>query len=106
MRTSRVSATPSSVFRNEQQYLQAGDISHKFHKNMKKESKRKNVPDKQLAADNREQTYLQRTLGDHKEVYFDDENDLQMRHNMNETASKLSRINKQQKRLNSYRSSI
>ena len=105
MRTSRVSATPSSVFRNEQQYLQAGDISHKFHKNMKKESKRKNAPNKQLATGAREQTYLQRTLG-HKEAYFDNENDLQMRHAMSETASKLSRISKQQKRLDSYRSSI
>ena len=106
MRTSRVSETPSSVFRNEQQYLQAGDISHKFHKNMKKESKRKNAPNKQLAAGNKGQTLSQQALVDHKDLKFDDETDLQMRNAMSETASKLSRINKQQKRLNSYRSSI
>ena len=106
MRTSRVSATPSSVFRNEQQYLQAGDISHKFHKNMKKESKRKNMPDKQLEAGHIKTKNSQRALGDHRELYSGDENSLRMRHAMSETASKLSRISKQQKRLNSYRSSI
>lgn len=30
MRTSRVNATTGSTFRNEQQYLHAGDISHNF----------------------------------------------------------------------------
>lgn len=36
MRTSRVSATTSSVFRQENQYLHAGDISHNFGQNPQK----------------------------------------------------------------------
>lgn len=37
MRTSRVSATTSSVFRQEQQYLHAGDLSHNFGQNPQKQ---------------------------------------------------------------------
>lgn len=39
MRTSRVSATTSSVFRQEQQYLHAGDLSHNFSQNPQKQFK-------------------------------------------------------------------
>lgn len=106
MRTSRVSATPSSVFRNEQQYLHAGDISHKFSQNPKQPFKKKMVSYKDTTAGNVKQKNSQRILGDLTDAYFDDGNNLQMRHAMSETALKLSRISKQQKRLNSYRSSI
>ena len=104
MRTSRVSATPSSVFRNEQQYRHAGDISHKFYENPKR--KKKMLPPEDVAAGNGKKKKTQRVLGDLTEVYCEDRNDLDMRHAMSETASKLSRMSKQKKRLNSYRSSI
>lgn len=106
MRTSRVSATTSSVFRNEQQYLHAGDISHNFGQNPKQQFKKNMMNNKGAKAVNLKQKRQQRILGNQAEVYFDGGNDLQLRSNMIETAEKLSRINKQQKRLNSYRSSI
>lgn len=106
MRTSRVSATTSSVFRNEQQYLHAGDISHNFGQNPKQQFKKNMTHNKGAKAVNLKQKKQQRMFGNLTEVYFGSGNDLQMRHDMIETAAKLSRINKQQKRLNSYRSSI
>ncbi|MFJ7738510.1 NAD synthetase [Lysinibacillus sp. NPDC097287] len=106
MRTSRVSATTSSIFRNEQQYLHAGDISHNFGQNPKQQFKKNMMHNKGAKAVNLKQKKQQRIIGNLAEVYFDSGNDLQMRTDMIETAAKLSRINKQQKRLNSYRSSI
>lgn len=106
MRTSRVSATTSSIFRNEQQYLHAGDISHNFGQNPKQQFKKNMMHTKGAKAGSLKQKKQQRILGNLTEVYFDSGHDLQMRHEMIETAAKLSRINKQQKRLNSYRSSI
>ncbi|MFJ7952919.1 NAD synthetase [Lysinibacillus sp. NPDC096418] len=106
MRTSRVSATTSSVFRNEQQYLHAGDISHNFGQNPKQQFKKNMLNNKGAKAANLKPKKQQRILGNLTEVYFDSGNDLQMRSDMIETAEKLSRINKHKKRLNSYRSSI
>lgn len=106
MRTSRVSATPSSVFRNEQQYLHAGDISHNFGQNQNQQFKKKMMHNKETVAIKSKQKKQQRVLSNLTEVYFDNGNDLEMRHDLIETAAKLSRICKQQKRLNSYRSSI
>ena len=105
MRISRVSATPSSVFRNEQQYLQAGDISHKFHQNIKKASKKKMMPNEDVAG-NVEQKNSQQALSVLKDAYFGNGSNLQMRNAMSETALKLNLISKQQKHLDSYRSSI
>ncbi|MFJ7922197.1 NAD synthetase [Lysinibacillus fusiformis] len=108
MRTSRVNATTSSVFRQENQYLHAGDISHNFGQNPQnlfknslqrnKEKKRSsiNTPNQQ------QQHQHQHTVPNH----MDSTNDLQIRHELNETAIKLSRLSRQKKRLTSYRSSI
>lgn len=106
MRTSRVSATTSSVFRNEQQYLHTGHIIHNFGQNQNQQFKKKIMHNKETATVESKQNKQQRVLGNLTDVYFDNGNDLQLRHAMRETATKLSRISKQQKRLNSYRSSI
>ena len=106
MRTSRVSAATSSVFRNEQQYLHAGDISRNFGRNQNQQFKKKMIHNKDTATVKSKQKKQQRVFGNLTDVYFDNGNDLQMRHAMSEMAKKLSRISKQQKRLNSYRSSI
>ena len=106
MRTSRVSATPSGTFRNEQQYLHAGAISNNFGQNPKQQFKQKMLHNKGAKAVNLKQKKQQQTLDNRANAYFDSGNDLQMRHDLIETATKLSRISKQQKRLNSYRSSI
>ena len=106
MRISRVSAMTSSIFRNEQQYLHAGDISHNFWRNAKQPFKKKMLSYEDRTAGNVKQKNSQRALGKLTHAYFDEENDLKMRHIMNEMATKLSRISKQQKCLNSYRSSI
>ena len=106
MRTSRVSATPSSIFRNEQQYLHAGDISHNFGQNPKQQFKKNMLRNNDGKADSLKRRAQQHISGNRAEAYFDSGNDLEMRHDMIETATKLSRISKQQKRLNSYLSSI
>ncbi|KOS67130.1 NAD synthetase [Lysinibacillus contaminans] len=106
MRTSRVSATPSSIFRNEQQYLHAGDISHNFGQNPNQQFKKNMLHNKNVKAASLKQKTQQRVSGNRAEAYFDSSNDLEMRRDMIETSTKLSRISKQQKRLNSYRSSI
>ncbi len=106
MRTSRVSATTSSTFRNEQQYLHAGDISHNFGQNPKKQFKNslsKNK-DKKPISNSRQ---FQQHRPDNREIsYLDSTCDIQIHNELNETADKLGRLSKQKKLLNSYRSSI
>ncbi|GAA3344624.1 NAD synthetase [Lysinibacillus fusiformis] len=106
MRTSRVNATTSSVFRQENQYLHAGDISHNFGQNPQnlfKNSLQRNKEKKRssIIAPNQQQQH-QHTVP----IHMDSTNDLQIRHELNETALKLSHLSRQKKRLNSYRSSI
>lgn len=106
MRTSRVNATTSSVFRQENQYLHAGDISHNFGQNPQnlfKNSLQRNKEKKRssINAPNQQQQH-QHTVS----IHMDSTNDLQIRRELNETAVKLSRLSRQKKRLNSYRSSI
>ncbi|WP_036124569.1 hypothetical protein [Lysinibacillus sphaericus] len=106
MRTSRVSATTSSVFRQENQYLHAGDISHNFGQNPQKlfkNSLQKNKEKKHSSINTpNQQQQHQHTAP----VHMNSASDLQIRRELNETALKLSRLSKQKKRLNSYRSSI
>lgn len=104
MRTSRVSATTSSVFRQEQQYLHAGDLSHNFGQNPQKQFRNRLQ---------KEKTYNSTTISVNSQqqqpitpIHIDSASDLEIRRELNETALKLSRLNKQKKRLNSYRSSI
>lgn len=106
MRTSRVSATTSSVFRQEQQYLHAGDLSHNFGQNQQKQFRNR-------LQKNKEKTYNSTTISVNSQqqqpitpIHIDSASDLKIRRELNETALKLSRLNKQKKRLNSYRSSI
>ena len=104
MRTSRVSATTSSVFRQEQQYLHAGDLSHNFGQNPQKQFRNRLQKNKK--------TYNSTTISVNSQqqpitpIHIDSASDLEIRRELNETALKLSRLNKQKKRLNSYRSSI
>lgn len=105
MRTSRVSATTSSVFRQEQQYLHAGDLSHNFGQNPQKQFRNR-------LQKNKEKTYNSTTISVNSQqqpitpIHIDSASDLEIRRELNETALKLSSLNKQKKRLNSYRSSI
>lgn len=106
MRTSRVSATTSSVFRQENQYLHAGDLSHNFGQNPQKQfrhSLQKNKENKHSSITAPNQRGQLRQVAP---IHMDSASDLQIRHELNETALKLSRLSKQKKRLNSYRSSI
>jgi len=106
MRTSRVSATTSSIFRNEQQYLHAGDLSHNFGQNPKqqfKNSLQKNKDKKHIS--NTKQIQQQRP-NKMAASYVDSAYDLQIRNELNETAVKLGLVSKQKRLLNSYRSSI
>ncbi|EON74582.1 hypothetical protein [Lysinibacillus sphaericus] len=106
MRTSRVSATTNSTFRNEQQYLHAGDISHNFGQNPKqkfRQSMSKNKENKQPLINKQ---MKQHGLNKIEVAYVDSGSDLQIRNELSETAIKLSRISKQKKRLTSYLSSI
>ncbi|MGE7093428.1 NAD synthetase [Lysinibacillus sp. NPDC048646] len=106
MRTSRVSATTNSTFRNEQQYLHAGDISHNFGQNPKqkfKQSMHKSNENKQTIKKKQIKPHSRNKI---EPSYVDNGSDLQIRNELSETAVKLSRLSKQKKRLNSYRSSI
>ncbi|KOP72147.1 NAD synthetase [Lysinibacillus sp. FJAT-14745] len=106
MRTSRVSATTSSIFRNEQQYLHAGDLSHNFGQNPKqqfKNSLQKNKDKKHISKTRQIQQQRPNKIA---ASYVDGDYDLQIRNELNETAVKLSLVSKQKKLLNSYRSSI
>ncbi|MFJ6210956.1 NAD synthetase [Lysinibacillus sp. NPDC092081] len=106
MRTSRVSATTSSIFRNEQQYLHAGDLSHNFGQNSKqqfKNSLQKNKDKKHISKTRQIQEQRPNKIA---ASYVDSSYDLQIRNELNETAVKLSLVSKQKKLLNSYRSSI
>ncbi|WP_068986409.1 NAD synthetase [Lysinibacillus xylanilyticus] len=105
MRTSRVSATTSSIFRNEQQYLHAGDISHNFGQNPKQQFKKSMQKNKdKKSTDNTKQ--LQQRSNKIEASFLDGTYDLQIRNELNETAVKLSLVSKQKKLLNSYRSSV
>ncbi|KOS62319.1 NAD synthetase [Lysinibacillus agricola] len=106
MRTSRVSATTSSIFRNEQQYLHAGDLSHNFGQNPKqqfKNSMQKNKDKKHMSNTGQ---FQQQRPNNIEASYLDSAYDLEIRNELNETAVKLSLVSKQKKLLNSYRSSI
>jgi hypothetical protein len=106
MRTSRVSSTTSSIFRNEQQYLHAGDLSHNFGQNPKqrfKNSLQKNKDKKHISKTRQIQQQRPNKIA---ASYVDSAYDLQIRNELNETAVKLSLVSKQKKLLNSYRSSI
>lgn len=106
MRTSRVNATTSSIFRNEQQYLHAGDLSHNFGQNPKqqfKNSLQKNKDKKQISKTKQIQQQRPNNIA---ASYVDSAYDLQIRNELNETAVKLSLVSKQKRLLNSYRSSI
>ncbi|MET4563228.1 NAD synthetase [Lysinibacillus parviboronicapiens] len=106
MRTSRVSATTNSTFRNEQQYLHAGDISHNFGQHPKqkfKQSMHKNKDNKQTIG---KKQMKQNSLNKLETAPVDSGSNLQIRNELSETAVKLSRLSKQKKRLNSYRTSI
>ncbi|MFJ7891166.1 NAD synthetase [Lysinibacillus xylanilyticus] len=106
MRTSRVSSTTSSIFRNEQQYLHAGDLSHNFGQNPKqqfKNSLQKNKDKKHISKTRQIQQQRPNKIA---ASYVDSAYDLQIRNELNETAVKLSLVSKQKKLLSSYRSSI
>ncbi|TQR28827.1 NAD synthetase [Lysinibacillus sphaericus] len=106
MRTSRVSSTTSSIFRNEQQYLHAGDLSHNFGQNPKqqfKNSLQKNKDKKHISKTRQIQQQRPNKIA---ASYVDSAYNLQIRSELNETAVKLSLVSKQKKLLNSYRSSI
>lgn len=106
MRTSRVSSTTSSIFRNEKQYLHAGDLSHNFGQNPKqqfKNSLKKNKDKKHISKTRQIQQQRPNKIA---ASYEDSAYDLQIRNELNETAVKLSLVSKQKKLLNSYRSSI
>lgn len=105
MRASRVSATTSSIFRHEQQYLHAGDISHNFSQNQQQPFK-KNMQNNKGKKQDAVKPKKQQALGNLTQAYVDSDHDLQVRHELIETATKLNRISKQQKRLTSYSSSI
>lgn len=106
MRTSRVSSTTSSIFRNEQQYLHAGDLSHNFGQNPKqqfKNSLQKNKDKKHISKTKQIQQHRPNKIA---ASYVDSAYNLQIRNELNETAVKLSLVSKQKRLLNSYRSSI
>ncbi|MEB2282211.1 NAD synthetase [Lysinibacillus xylanilyticus] len=106
MRTSRVSSTTSSIFRNEQQYLHAGDLSHNFGQNPKqqfKNSLQKNKDKKHISKTRQIQQQRPNKIAP---SYVDSAYNLQIRNELNETAVKLSLVSKQKRLLNSYRSSI
>lgn len=106
MRTSSVSAMTSSTFRNEQQYLHAGDLSHNFSHNAQQQfqkSMQKNKEKKRST--NRRQRHQQR-LNKLEATFVNNEGDVQIHNELNETAGKLSRLSKLKKRHNSYRTSI
>jgi len=106
MRTSRVSATTSSIFRNEQQYLHAGDISHNFGQNPKQQFKNSMQKNKDKKRTDNTKQQLQQHSNKIEASYLDGAYDLQIRNELNETAVKLSLVSKQKKLLNSYRSSV
>ncbi|WP_431811753.1 NAD synthetase [Lysinibacillus sp. FW12] len=106
MRTSRISATTSSVFRQETQYLHAGDLSHNFGGNPQKQFRHSLQRNKEKKHNTMATPTQQRQLQHVAPIQMDSACDLQIRHELNETALKLSRLSKQKKRLNSYRSSI
>ncbi|MEG0261147.1 MAG: NAD synthetase [Lysinibacillus sp.] len=107
MRTSRVSATANSTFRNERQYLHANDIGHNFEQGQQRQSFKKNVKQsKEQQTKKGSHTSPQRKLSDLAEAHFDSGCELTDQRELNETAMKLSRLNNQKKLLQSYRSSI
>ncbi|WP_155593684.1 NAD synthetase [Lysinibacillus cavernae] len=106
MRTSRVSATTSSIFRQENQYLHAGDLSHNFGQNPQKQFKNSLQKNKEKKHGTITGPKQQQQLKNSAPIHMNSTSDLQIRHDLNETAIKLSRLSKQKKRLSSYRSSI
>lgn len=106
MRTSRVSATTSSVFRQEQQYLHAGDISHNFGQNPQKQFRNRLQKNKEKTHSSTAVSVNSQQQQQLAPIHVDSASDLEIRRELNETALKLSRLNKQKKRLNSYRTSI
>ncbi|WP_341300594.1 NAD synthetase [Lysinibacillus sp. FSL H8-0500] len=106
MRTSRIDATTSSVFRQENQYLHAGDISHNFGQSQQQSFKnnlQKNKAKKYSAIATSKPQQSTRHIAF---APTESNNNLRIRHELNETALKLSHISNQKKRLNSYQSSI
>ncbi|MFJ7917653.1 MULTISPECIES: NAD synthetase [unclassified Lysinibacillus] len=106
MRTSRVSSTTSSIFRNEQQYLHAGDLSHNFGQNRKQQFKNSLQKNKDKKHISKTRQIQQQRPNKITASYVDSAYNLQIRSELNETAVKLSLVSKQKKLLNSYRSSI
>ncbi|MFJ7370619.1 NAD synthetase [Lysinibacillus sp. NPDC098008] len=106
MRTSRVNETTSSVFRQENQYLHAGDISHNFGQNQQQPFKNNLQKNKVKKTNANSVSKQQRQPRSIPVTHMESDSNLQIRHELNETALKLSRISKQKKRLHSYRSSI
>ncbi|MEK5331102.1 MULTISPECIES: NAD synthetase [unclassified Lysinibacillus] len=106
MRTSSVSATTNSTFRNEQQYLHAGDLSHDFSHNAQQRFKKsiQKIKDKKLL--NKKRQIQQQRHNKIEATFVDSEGNVQIHNELNETAGKLSRLSKLKKRHNSYRTSI
>ncbi|MFJ7650360.1 NAD synthetase [Lysinibacillus sp. NPDC097279] len=106
MRTSSVGATTSSTFRNEQQYLHAGDLSHNFSHNAQQRFKKsmQKMKDKKLLSKKRQ--IQQQSPNKIEAAFVDSEDNVQIHNELHETAGKLSRLSKQMKRHNSYRTSI
>lgn len=106
MRTSSVSAMTSSTFRNEQQYLHAGDLSHNFSHHAQqqlKQSMKKNKEQKRLNKKKQNQPQRHNKI---EATFVDSGGDVQIHNELNETAGKLNRLSKLKKRHNSYRTSI
>ncbi|MFJ7669598.1 NAD synthetase [Lysinibacillus sp. NPDC097195] len=106
MRTSSVSAMTSSTFRNEQQYLHAGDLSHNFSHNAQQQfqkSLQKNKDKKRSTIKRKKQQQHHNKL---EATFVNSEGDVQIHNELTETAGKLSRLSKLKKRHNSYRTSI
>lgn len=105
MRTSSVSAMTSSTFRNEQQYLHAGDLSHNFSHTAQQQFQKSMQKKKEKKRSNGRQKQQQR-VNKLEAAFVNHEGDVQIHNELNETAGKLSRLSKLKKRHNSYRTSI
>lgn len=106
MRTSRVNATTGSTFRNEQQYLHAGDISHNFSHHTQQQFKKSLQKNKEKKQPSNKRPMQQQRHNQLEPIFAESGGTVQIHNELNETAGKLSRLSKLKKRHNSYRTSI
>ncbi|GLC90264.1 NAD synthetase [Lysinibacillus piscis] len=106
MRTSRISATTSSTFRNDQPYLHASDVSHNFNQHAKKQFQQNMRKNKEQQRTTHRAQGVQHQMNALDIAVVSNAQDLHMHNELNETATKLNRLSKQKKLLKSYRSSI